>query len=190
MVQFAADLTSSRKKGGVWSSSTLLVKTHCEDEFYDAVEHSSSAMVQFAMDISSFDRHDNLPDSEEFHKGPWVLKEGDKRETKRKRKKQQKAVGGVLKVGTHIHTGTATDANLIGNAALVVVRPLIPDQVSIEGTTKMTSYSIFGWRKEKETPPHGVLTKKTRATSAENEVSSSNDAGAGSSRFGYRVKMR
>jgi hypothetical protein len=192
MVQFAADLTSSRKKGGVWSSSTLLVKTHCEDEFYDAVEHSSSAMVQFAMDISSFDRHDNLPDSEEFHKGPWVLKEGDKRETKRKRKKQQKAVGGVLKVGgTYIHTGTATDVPLIGNAATVVVLPLIPDQVSIEGTTKMTSYSIFGWRKEKEKIlPHGVLTKKTRATSAENEVSSSNDAGAGSSRFGYRVKLR
>ncbi|GMI59611.1 hypothetical protein ScalyP_jg169, partial [Parmales sp. scaly parma] len=88
------------------------------------------------MDISSFDRHDNLPDSEEFHKGPWVLKEGDKRETKRKRKKQQKAIGGVLKVGTHIHTDTASDAPLLGNAASVVVLPLIPDQVSIEGTTK------------------------------------------------------
>jgi hypothetical protein len=95
-----------------------------------------------------------------------------------------------LKVGgTYIHTGTAADVPLIGNATTVVVRPLIPNQVSIEGTTKMTSYSIFGWRKEMETPPHGVLTKKTRATSANNEVSSSNDAGAGSSRFGYRVKM-
>ena len=104
MVQFAADLTSSRKKGGVWSSSTLLVKTHCEDEFYDAVEHSSSAMVQFAMDISSFDRHDNLPDSEEFHKGPWVLKEGDKRETKRKRKKQQKACRRCFEGRRHLHS--------------------------------------------------------------------------------------
>jgi len=151
---------------------------------------NSSAVVQFAMDISSFDGHDYLPDSEEFYRGPWDLKEGDKREKKRKRKKQQKAVGGVLKVGTYIHTDTASDAPLLGNAASVVVLPLIPDQVSIEGTTKMTSYSIFGWRKEKETPPHGVLTKKTRATSAENEVSSSNDAGAGSSRFGYRVKLR